>query len=165
MVIQEEQLGVRPDIAAVVCHEDRHVAHHPHPAGIGRVLQGQPLPEEQELQGLLAGHRLRQALAPVHQRLRRAAGDVRLPGMPRRALMCLFERHEEGEVVQPGGMPGSKRCKGLGERTMGAQREALRRPGEELALEGYDDAKRDLLRRERRDVTHLLRREQPVGDQ
>src|SRR4029453_15016755 len=64
-----------------------------------------------------------------------------------------------------GGMPGAKRCKGLGERTMGAQREALRRLGEERALEGYDGAKRDLLRRERRDIAHLLRREQSVGDQ
>ena len=32
-------------------------------------------------------------------------------------------------------------------------------------LEGYHGPKRDLLRRETRDIAHLRRREQPVGDQ
>ena len=48
---------------------------------------------------------------------------------------------------------------------MGARRQAPSRPGEELVLEGYHGAKRDLLRRETRDIAHLRRREQPVGDQ
>src|SRR5262249_55116874 len=112
-----------------------------------------------------AGHGLRQALAPVRQCLRRASGDVRLPGVPRRALVCLFECHEEGKVVKPCGMPGSKRCKGVGKLTMGAQRDALCRPGEEIVLEGYHRAKRNLLRRETWDIAHLRWREQPVGDQ
>src|SRR4029453_1598095 len=104
-------------------------------------------------------------LAPVRQRLRRAPGDVRLPGVPRRALVCLFECHEEGKVVKPCGMPGLKRCKGIGDLTMGTQRDAPCRPGEEIVLEGYHRAIRNLLRRETRDIVHLRWREQPVGDQ
>src|SRR5262249_42007937 len=142
-----------------------HVAHDPNPTCIGIVLQSQPLTEEQELQGLLVGHCLRQALTPVRQRFGRAPGDVRLPGVPRRALVCLLECHEEGKVVKPCGMPGSKLCKGIGDLTMATQRYAPCRPGEELVLEGYHRAKRNLLRGETRDIAHLRWREQPVGDQ
>src|SRR5215813_12518362 len=62
-------------------------------------------------------------------------------------------------------MPGLKLCKGIGELTMGAQRDASCCHGEELVLTGYHRAKRDLLRRETRDIAHLRWREQPVGDQ
>src|SRR5262249_48362404 len=61
--------------------------------------------------------------------------------------------------------PGLKLCKGVGELTMGTQRDAPCRPGEEIVLEGDHRAKRNLLRRETWDIAHLLRCEQPVGDQ
>src|SRR5262249_23743839 len=79
--------------------------------------------------------------------------------------MCLLECHEEGKVVKPCGMPSSKLCKGIGEFTMGTQRDASCRPGEEIVLEGYHRAKRHLLRRETRDIAYLRWREQPIGDQ
>src|ERR1035438_9846333 len=87
--IEFKQIGIRPDIGAVVGHVDWSVPHHPHAAGLTITFQLSPLAEEFPLPEFLELHLAR----------------VRLMGAPfgpGYLAVGILERHESSEIVKPG---------------------------------------------------------------
>ena len=95
-----EELGVGPDVGAVVGHEDRDVAHDADAALAGLPAHVRPLLEEEPLLELDLAH-LAGELAPgPGERLRSRLTRAAVPGAPGRPAVGPLQRHEEGEVVR-----------------------------------------------------------------
>ena len=77
-----EEARVGPDIGAVEGRVDRQVAHDPHSAPMGRLLQPVPLEEEEELQVLVVGDLLGHLLPHGVEGSRLAPAKRRVPARP-----------------------------------------------------------------------------------
>ena len=101
-----------PDVAAVLGHEDRDVPDEADAAGRGESLEFLPLREEEPLAEAVgsASAPARRSRAASRRRFR-TSGQPGIPVGPGSPRVVLLQRHEQGEVVEPGflvGAPGVK---------------------------------------------------------
>src|SRR2546421_7140505 len=109
---QVEQLTMRPTVGAVVRREDGRIADDAD-ATLGNVLlERYPLPEEEVLHEDVPADLALQPPALPGQGGRLPRGDLGLPLRPRRAVVGVFEGHEEREVVQPRLLRGGEALNG-----------------------------------------------------
>ena len=99
--IQLEQLRMCPDIDTVQRNVDRQVTNDLNALFVGIFLQCIPLFEEEELQHFPEVHFRRKLLLGVPDYMRIVVTQSRLPVLPWSAVIFLFQRHEEGVVLQP----------------------------------------------------------------
>ena len=79
--------------------------------------------------------------------------------------MRFFQRHEEGVIVQPGGVFGAERVEGFLQRRLRVRREADESPFEQVQLPGDERAKVNTVRREVLPIRQIVRREQAIFQQ
>ena len=135
LIVEIEQLGMSPDVRAVVRNIDRDVTHETDAALLAIGLETLPLLEEFELpilEGLQFG---RQFFRPLAHRMRVSFAYLRIPGGPHCAVVRIFAGHEERVVVEPrtGALAKAVEGRTIGAGTVG--KENLRRPAQSRHLE------------------------------
>src|SRR5262245_20810123 len=90
-----------PDVSAIVRDEDGHIAEELDPMLLARSLQVVPLAKELVLEKGVKLHAGCELLPPTGQGHRLTPRDGTLPRRPRLAAMELFQRHEQGVIVEP----------------------------------------------------------------
>ena len=109
-LVELEQLRVGPDVGAVVGDEDRDVADDADLARVGICAHPRPL-ARRTATGRTAGCAPTRPGDAGPRRARPARGGATPgPGGPRRAAVRLLERHEQGEVVEPGAACSARNC-------------------------------------------------------
>jgi hypothetical protein len=100
-LIQVENIGMRPDIGTVVCYKDRCIAHDANAAFVRIGLERAPLTEEEELHEALIVDLRGQPLTDFAKRVGVTQPQVTRPAVPGSAAILIFDRSEEGVVLQP----------------------------------------------------------------
>ena len=128
LIVEIEQIGMSPDVRAVVRNIDRDVAHETDAALLAIGLEMFPLLEEFELPILVGFQFRRQFPRPLAHGMRVSLANLRVPRGPHRSVVRIFAGHEERVVVEPWTGAFAKAVEG---RTIGAGtvgKENLRRP-------------------------------------
>ena len=105
VVVEPEVPGVEPDVRALVVHVDRDVADDPDVAGPAVPPQPPPLEHEDELEEPGPVHPVLQAPGRVPERAGLAPLQLVRPAAPGLPAEVLADGREEGEVVEPPGVP------------------------------------------------------------
>ena len=100
--VQQKLFGVGPHVGTVEGHKDRCIANEQHVLRFCKRLERLPLAVEQELPELDDQHFLVDLLLDSRDGYRLTLADVRRPVMQRGLTQGSTDRHEQGEVVQPG---------------------------------------------------------------
>src|ERR1035441_6450766 len=87
--VEFKQVGIRPDVSAVMGHINWNIPHHPHAASLTITFQLGPLAKEFPLPEFLELNLARIRL-------------LRAPFGPSHLAVGILERHESGEIVKPG---------------------------------------------------------------
>jgi len=94
-------VGVGPHVRTVGGDVDGDVADEVDAALGRRLAERAPLADEAELDERVVAHRLPEVLAGAGERLGRPSANVLGPVGPRRLVVALLERREQGVVVEP----------------------------------------------------------------
>src|SRR5687768_14711695 len=99
-----ELVLVRPNVAAIVGHEDRQIADDRDPTLVRVPFECKPLAIKLKLHELLELDLLVKLVAPAAERIRLTAARLRLPERPSHQAMGRLDRLKKGIVVEPGGV-------------------------------------------------------------
>ncbi len=107
--IELKQLRVAPDIRRIGRHKDGEVAHQPNASAMGIGPQHLPLAEEEILREAMKVHPRREPPRGAAQGRRATLAPFFRPLLPTRPRALFLQGHEQGVVVQPGGLVSAER--------------------------------------------------------
>ena len=145
-----------------MCHEDRHVANDLDAFLFGVSFQFQPLLEEKILIELVRFDLLAQRFASGGQCLFDMACKPRLPGVPGRAVVLIFQRAEQRVIVEPGGGIVAKAVELLNDIVILGLLEIMISLTKQRLFVSDDLAEIDALAGKLRHLLQIIRRQQAV---
>src|SRR6185369_14919799 len=107
IVLQAKEIAVRPNVSAVIGHENSDIAHHPDGALGAVTAEGTPLFVEEKLNRAAEVHLGVQFL----QGRSLTAGQGTRPFFPASPVVTFAQRIEQDKIFQPPGIPGTKALK------------------------------------------------------
>src|ERR1700690_2957082 len=160
--VEVKEIGMRPDVGAVMRDVDGNVAHEADAAILTVRLEAIPLPKEFELP-IFEGLDFRsKPLRPLAHSLRIAAVKRGVPGSENDSMVRVFNGHKERVVVEPG---SGIRAKALEGRAIGMgciRKKDLRGTAQDGHLVGNDRAKVNGVFREGGNAGEIGRLQQPL---
>ena len=102
LLVQQEELGVGPDLGRIAGDKDRHVAEDADPHLARPIVERRPLPEEEELAELDKVDLQPVLVHPVDEGLRLAHRQRTRPLVPRCAALAVADRPKQRVVREPG---------------------------------------------------------------
>ena len=144
--VEAKQLPSRPDVGAVVRHENRQVAHDLNRSRAAGVMHTLPLLEEQKLRQLVQPDLPGAARRPLHDRRWIAPRDVGLPRRPRSLTVGILDGHEQREVVQPARLRAAETIETIPHRAAAGGVEAIERSRPERPTMGDHGGEVDVAR-------------------